>query len=558
MTADGTCRLHPVPPQSSARCDELDEIFFTQRAVPSLWCLRWVCRENNVPIMQGKTPLFRWLKSALVESMPESMGRREWMRGMAVSALAGSGVSCLSGRRPDAGPVAIVGAGTAGLTAAYRLMKAGQTVHLYEASDRVGGRMFTQPGFNEDGMFVERGGELVDTNHRAFFQLAGELGLKMQNLLKGEEGHDFFWFDQRLRSEHDVVTGFRPLGAIIAADAEGLYDEQGEFTEKARLLDQQSLGVYLDDRCATVEPWVKSLIVAAYEPEFGVDVSRQSCLNLIDFIEPDVSGGFEVFGESDEGWRVEGGNAGLPNALLARIQEGVDLRKGHPLKKMGEEGEQVALTFDGEGKGRREVYSKVVLALPFSVLRRVEGWQDLPMSAEKKRCINELGYGSNVKVFRSFKERVWRQPRPGVDGIGNGSIFAEQSTFQNVWETSRGQEGKRGILINLLGGRRGLAYRDSGMGRYLDELDEVVPGLKQAFDGKAGSMNWPKMPWALGSYSCPLVGQYTWVYQAAAAPEWGGCLVFAGEHTSLESPGYMNGAVDSGNRAAREILGAVD
>ena len=103
VTADGAYRLHPVPPQSAARCDAPDEKFFTQRAVPSLWCLRWVCRENNVPIMQGKTPLFRWLKSALVESMPESMGRREWMRGMAASALAGSGLGCLSGRRPDAG-----------------------------------------------------------------------------------------------------------------------------------------------------------------------------------------------------------------------------------------------------------------------------------------------------------------------------------------------------------------------------------------------------------------------------------------------------------------------
>ena len=70
-------------------------------------------------------------------------------------------------------------------------------------------------------------------------------------------------------------------------------------------------------------------------------------------------------------------------------------------------------------------------------------------------------------------------------------------------------------------------------------------------------MNWPKVPGALGSYSSPLVGQYTWVYKAAALPELDGCLIFAGVHTSQVSPGFMNGGVESGNRAAREILRGV-
>ena len=58
-----------------------------------------------------------------------------------------------------------------------------------------------------------------------------------------------------------------------------------------------------------------------------------------------------------------------------------------------------------------------------------------------------------------------------------------------------------------------------------------------------------------GSYSCPMVGQYTWVYGAAATPELENRLIFAGEHTSAESPGFMNGGVESGNRAVRELLG---
>jgi monoamine oxidase len=67
-------------------------------------------------------------------------------------------------------------------------------------------------------------------------------------------------------------------------------------------------------------------------------------------------------------------------------------------------------------------------------------------------------------------------------------------------------------------------------------------------------MNWPKHPFVRASYTCPLVGQFTTLLGAAATPELGGRLIFAGEHTSPDFSGFMNGAVESGNRAAREIL----
>lgn len=83
--------------------------------------------------------------------------------------------------------VVILGAGTAGLTAAYRLKQAGVSSTLYEGSYRVGGRMFTQRNFS-DGMFCELGGELVDTDHEGLTQLCQELGLPLQDLRKDSEG----------------------------------------------------------------------------------------------------------------------------------------------------------------------------------------------------------------------------------------------------------------------------------------------------------------------------------------------------------------------------------
>ena len=90
------------------------------------------------------------------------------------------------------------------------------------------------------------------------------------------------------------------------------------------------------------------------------------------------------------------------------------------------------------------------------------------------------------------------------------------------------------------------------MESYLNELDAVFPGLKRAYDGKQATMNWPKLPFAKGSYSCPFVGQYTWIYEESPKPALDERLIFAGEHTSAVSPGFMNGGVESGERAAIE------
>jgi len=508
--------------------------------------------------MRGRTPLFRRVMQVLERSSPAlTSNRRHFIR---ASVAAGAGAwlsSCAHSSRDKSQPVAIVGAGVGGLTAAYRLGKAGQTVHLYEASERVGGRMFTRRQFNNDGQFVELGGELVDTNHKDLIRLAKELGLKLQNLVKGDSAHELFWFDGEAKSETALLAAFRPLGDRIADDAEGLYDANDDFTDKARQLDQLTLADYLRDRGQGVEPWVIQLIVAAYEPEFGVEVGRQSSLNLIDFIDPDTSKGFKVFGDSDEAWRIAGGNGSLPEALHAAIAKmpHVRLQTSHRLTGIRDEDQQVRLSFATEKGPSLVSYDQVVLAMPFTVLRGVKGVFDLPLSDLKKRSIREMGYGNNVKVFRSFTRKIWREQKPDGSHACNGSVFAEQSTFQNVWETSRGQNGERGIITNLLGGKRAAGYSEAAMNGYLNELDTILPGIKATFDGKAGSMNWPKVPWALGSYSAPLVGQYTWVYEAAPTPELGGRLLFAGEHTSLASPGFMNGGVESGNRVAREVLG---
>ena len=509
--------------------------------------------------MPGRTPLFRNVMRTLAQTSA-LRSRRDFLRMSSAAGLAASlGVQAQDAEKKKvSGPVAIVGGGIAGLTAAHRLLKAGVEVHLYEAQERFGGRMWTKRDFNKDGMFVELGGELVDSNHTDLIELAKEVGVEIQPLREGEQGVDFYHFGGKLYTDKELIAAFEPIGKRIAADADGLYDDKEEFTAKASTLDNISLKDYLKSAGAGTERWVIQALEVAYVPEYGLDAEQQSALNLIDFINPDTSNGFEMFGESDEAHRVQGGNDTLPTAVHRAITGKAKLNSGHKLVRIEETGSKIKLTFTTDKKVVTASYDNVIMTLPFTILRNgVEGIYDLKLSDEKKRAIKEMGYGTNLKVMYGFTERLWRKPAGGRDFFCNGSVYADKS-FQTVWETSRGQSGDSGIITNFMGGTPGAQYGPDQIDKFIAELDTIFPGLKAKHDGNKTMLNWPSMKTMRGSYSSPLVGQYTWVYGAAATPELDGRLIFAGEHTSAESPGFMNGGVESGNRAVKELLGETE
>ena len=160
-----------------------------------------------------------------------------------------------------------------------------------------------------------------------------------------------------------------------------------------------------------------------------------------------------------------------------------------------------------------------------------------------------------MKVMWGVKSKVWRQPAAGRHFTCNGSVVTDLP-FQQAWETSRGQEGSAGILTNFIGGSPARSWNRERLQRFPQELAKVFPDIAGAWDGHQAVMDWPRNRFIKGSYSAPKRGQYTWMYEAAAASELDGRLQFAGEHTSLVSGGFMNGAVESGMRAAKGILQA--
>jgi monoamine oxidase len=455
--------------------------------------------------------------------------------------------------------VAIVGGGIAGLTCAWRLTQAGVAARIYEAQDRIGGRMWSLTGAFPEGQVCELGGELIDTGHERIRALAAELGLELDDLSLYESGlaRDLFWFDGRQYGDAEVVEAFTPIAGRIDAAWEAITGETVSYREPngGETIDNQSIAEWLDEAGCT--GWFRKLLDVAYTTEYGLEIGDQSAWNLLMMIdtEPDP---FKVFGDSDERFHVRGGNDLIPrrlgDRLAGRIETGVRL-------------EAVAAKSDGSyvltmrrGASTSEVAAEhVVLALPFTLLRDVR--LDLSLPAIKRKAIAELGYGTNAKLMVGFSDRVWRQPRAGGGGVSgrapgsNGSVLTDLP-FQLTWEATRMQPGKAGILVCYTGGERGV---ELGQGtsaaqseRFARELERVFPGVSERRLGEA-RFHWPSFEFTRGSYASYRVGQWTTI--GGAEGERVGNLHFAGEHTSADFQGFMEGGCESGERAAREILG---
>ncbi len=464
-------------------------------------------------------------------------------------------------RRPPGGdPVVIVGAGLAGLTAAYRLARAGIPSRIFEASQRLGGRIFTKDRFNAEGMFCELGGELIDSSHLEMLSLAGELGVPVDDFRpydRGVEGHGFFFAGRRTYNQ-DLLERCGPLAAHLLRDMDAVFrgdlDEAITYrrpSEAARRFDRISLKEYLFSK-TDVDRWLLEAIHVAYLGEYGLETEEQSCLNLFALINPEPDE-FGIFGDSDEAMRIRGGNSRLIDALERAVRARVPLELGHRLASIRDAGSRLELEFATGGAPETVRAGQVILAIPFTTLRKVDGLDTLGLSPVKLKAIRELGCGSNAKMMLGFRERYWRAGAGGAMPPHSGYWFMDLSS-QCFWDTSRAQEGASGIITNFLGGQAGVAGPAEGVETVLRDLDAVFPGMRPLYDGNHALLRWASMPFALGSYTCPRPGQYTTIVGSAEEPELGGRLLFCGEHASVGNQGYMNGAVETANAVAARVI----
>ena len=448
----------------------------------------------------------------------------------------------------NAPKIAIVGAGMAGLNAAYQLKKAGYRATVYEASNRVGGRMYTVHDAIGDNTWVNLGAEYINSGHEDMIALAEELNIPLLDRFTPEELalQDLYYFDGRAISDAELGEALLPVAERIAADADRLDDDWDAVSVE---LDALSISDYCDR--LGLSGWLREFIEIVMVAEMGLETDEITALNLVWLI-PSVNedGTVEATGESDERYLVQNGTQAITDAMAREVQDQIET--GMTLTSIRNQDDRFRLTFNYTDVDA----DIVILAIPFSVLHRIPLQLDLPESL--RQLINQLGYANNVKVATGYDGPIWREK--GLSGVG----YTDRA-YQTFFETTQLQETETGSLTFYLGGDIGFDSKRYSVREnarlYTQMLDELIPGLAETWNGKATRLHWPTHNHALGSYACWKPGQYTkfiqdYVYlEGEEEQEFAvGNLIFAGEHTSDEYQGYMNGAAQSGRLAANAVL----
>lgn len=445
------------------------------------------------------------------------------------------------------GSVVVVGGGTAGLTCAYRLLAGGVPCEVLEASNRLGGRVFSDRS-TFGGLTAELGGEFIDTGHEHLRTLAQELGLELDDLKATDDGlHALYDFGGRIYEEEEVATALRPLAPVVAKELEQLGDPEVPYMARGffRERDQWSIARWLEERA--VNGIGRHLLELAFTTELGLDADQLSCIPMLQML--GLGDTFALYGESDERYRVKGGNSRVSEELGRRLDGRITLGAALEAAKRRADG-RVTLTFRKDGGTIERVAERVVFALPFSILRHLALDDSLRLSPRKVRSIKELGYGTNAKLTLGYASRKWRESKR------SGELFTDRP-YQSTWETTRAQPGTAGILTVFTGGKGGEAL---GQGPSESQRDACAAAIESALVGTRAELtmaharfDWPNHPFVRASYSTWKVGQLT-AFGGVESEVEADVLHFAGEHTSLTAQGYMEGAVESGNRAAKEVL----
>lgn len=532
--------------------------------------LAWFAEQQNMPTDEA----ISWNTEQEEQHAQNNLNRRNFLLSSAklaaLGALSATGVGCgelpLSNQqsalaqKTNYNNVAIVGAGLAGLACAHELQRYGIRATLYEANQRVGGRCFSLGNFFP-GQVAELGGEYIDTAHKTMIGWAREFGLTLEDVSKNP-GEVTYFIDGVHVPESKVVEEYRALVPAMKADLRTISGSPSanSYTPADRTLDYLSLKDYLQTRNAG--SIISKVLEAAYIGEYGRPIENQTCLSMLLFLHADRRSKFHPFGIfSDERYHVVEGNHQVAQGLAGRLAN--QFRFGHRLVAMSRRsGGDVALTFDtGKNTTTTLYHDAVVLALPFSVLRRVQLGASLNLPDWKLRVIRDLDYGTNAKMMVGFDGRPWTN-------IGsNGSAYASGlSHFQQCWETNPSKAtAQHAVLTDYSGGNRGAQLDprnvQSETSAFLTDLDRIYPGAQaQATRDSKGKyrsvlQHWPSNPLSLGSYTNNQPGYFTTIEGLAEIPV--GNLFFAGEHVNsfYEWQGFMEGAGLSGILAAKQLTG---
>ena len=431
--------------------------------------------------------------------------------------------------------VLVVGAGLAGLSAALHLIKLGIPVQVFEAQSRVGGRVLTIRDAFASGQHAEAGGDFIDEGQDDIIALAREHDLTLKPIL----ATGFAFVPAAETGAARAQASFRPAAwDRVAKLAEPLIEQYRKEDRRwdracARAVAGRSVAQWLDDVGADSEIRAFARGLRGF---FLADPEDLSLLPLIDQLASDAQGAQRMY-------RIEGGNDRLPLAMAKGL--GDRLRMGWAVVAARQDRSSVRLTIENRLGERSHVKGQyVIFAVPATLLRRIRLEPALP--AQQARAIERLKYGRVTKSLLQFDRRFWKRK-------GRPAAFGSDAPIGAGWDANEEQPGPAGVFTLMAGGQSSEACQSL-------VAEEGVQGLVERLRwlGSEGAellharfVTWESDPWVEGGYAYVDPGFDPLLRDELARPR--ERFFFAGEHTSAVWQGYMNGAVESGIRAANEV-----
>jgi len=448
-------------------------------------------------------------------------------------------------QKAPAKKVIVIGAGLAGLAAAYELTQAGHEVTVLEVRLRPGGRVRTLREPFSDGLYAEAGARIFSDSYPRLIHYAKLLDVPFGPIPAGAFASLYHLRGQRLTVEagepvawpYDLSAEERRLGpfGILLKHVLPVLKQIGDPTlpdwrlDPVKHYDQTTFNEFLRQQGASNE----ALELLRRTFFFGEGSETTSALQyLVAYLATFLQGqGFYAF---------RGGNDLLPRALAARLQDRIHY--GATVVKISHGPKGVEAVFQQGAASHTLEAEHLICAVPFSHLRHME--VSPSFGSQEEAVIQELEYSSVARVYLQVRSRFWE--REGVTGSAYTDLpimeVAEQPFPRPETPTPRG------ILEAFVQGPE--AHRVAGMNPgeriefALEHMEKVHPGVRQYVEGGTSKF------WGHGGYTEFGPGQMTAWLPLTERPE--GPVHFAGEHTSRLA-GTMEGALESGQRAAQEV-----
>jgi len=428
--------------------------------------------------------------------------------------------------------VLVVGAGFAGLAAAYELSAAGYDVHVFEARNRVGGRVVS---FHDlaPGKTVEGGAELIGSNHPTWLSYQQKFNLSLLEVTE-ESGDAPVVLDGHVLRDVEAEAIYREIeGAYAALNGVAAPIDSVEpwKSPSAANLDRETVSGWIDAQ--PLSPLARRALSAEFAADNGAETTVQSHLANLAQIK---GGGLDRYWTDTESFRCRGGNQQLAQKLASGLpSRRLRLRTAVTRIIHSETGVSLTLADETVVDG-----DDVILAVPPSVWSKISFEPALPTVLRPQM-------GSNVKFLAAVRSQFWRRAGLAPNLLSDGAV-------QLTWEATDNQPGPGVVLTAFSGGAAASQCRgwksSERTKTYLSTLELAYKDITHEFV-KARFMDWPGDPWTRASYAFPAPGQVTTL--GPILREGIGRLHFAGEHTNFAFIGYMEGALGSGVAVASRL-----